>query len=539
MSVPLPGTLLAGRFRVDGEPIGAGRSGVVLPAVDEETGQVVALKLLHEHLATDSRALERLQAEAGIASRLANPRILKVKGLWSDQGRWLLVSERLDAVGLERAVEAAWAPAAVVAIGLELASALDAAHTAGVIHGDVRPGNVLVGPGCGAVLFDFSPGGARGEFGTSSLGGDDRLRPGETSPEVQAGAAPGRAADLYGLGVILYRALTGRMPFAGNTPWAVLGLQKKGPPKVPGPAGLSSLITALLDPDPTRRPRTAATVRQALLNVRARPDRRVRFNHRLLAPIRPRACFVVHGIDSATKAPALFAAGLSRRRSRDLVERLRAEGWEAQATREALSGGDLVAIGVASAVGGVVIPVLGAFLAAWFVSRELSARCRPDLRVALPVLRAAMPPRRIAPGTEYAVTAGLLLLIASFLLWLSPVWALIPLALVALVILAAISGRRRDLVREAAGARVETAVAECRRALEFRARPLDEALALQGELETVEREWHAGGDGDAVLARAEALLVRARDARSSEDDATRRALDALRRAQADGARGPR
>src|SRR5690349_12922523 len=101
------GTLLAGRFEIDGPPLGSGASGVVYPAVDRATGRQVAAKVLHAPHAGDARALERLQDEAAIAGRLKHPHVVEVLGLWSDRlddgsSRWVLVSERLAAVALDQ-----------------------------------------------------------------------------------------------------------------------------------------------------------------------------------------------------------------------------------------------------------------------------------------------------------------------------------------------------------------------------------------------------------------------------------------------------
>src|SRR5690606_27715508 len=158
--------------------------------VDDETGREVVLRPLHDHLLGDPAAVARMRALAGAAGRVAHPRVVAVRGLWAEKGRPFLVADRVDGVPLDR-VDGPLAPDAVVALGHQVCEALVAAHAADLVHGDLRPGHVLVGDR-GAFVIDFAP---------------DLLppvRPGQTAPEVQAGAPPGKAADLYGLGVVLY-----------------------------------------------------------------------------------------------------------------------------------------------------------------------------------------------------------------------------------------------------------------------------------------------------------------------------------------------
>ena len=97
-------TLLAGRFAVDGAPIGSGATGVVWPATDLATGRAVVVQVLHPQLEGDPAAMARLQAAAAVAGRLSHPHVVEVLGVWSDHGRWLLASERVDALALQRHV---------------------------------------------------------------------------------------------------------------------------------------------------------------------------------------------------------------------------------------------------------------------------------------------------------------------------------------------------------------------------------------------------------------------------------------------------
>ncbi|MBT3223692.1 MAG: serine/threonine protein kinase, partial [Proteobacteria bacterium] len=189
---------LANRFLLDGPLLGEGETGRVLAGVDLESQSAVAIKLLHPHVVEDEDAYRRLQSEAGTAARLSHRNVMRVHGLWSDDGEWFLVSERVDGAPLE-SIEGSLAPEAVVALGCQLTEALVETHRLGLVHGDVRPAKVLLASR-GAVLFGFGLAGS----GARTIG-----CPGQTAPEVQRGAPPGVPADLYGVGVVLHRALTG------------------------------------------------------------------------------------------------------------------------------------------------------------------------------------------------------------------------------------------------------------------------------------------------------------------------------------------
>ncbi|MCB9688527.1 MAG: serine/threonine protein kinase [Alphaproteobacteria bacterium] len=480
--------LIAERFRIDGEPLGRGSTGVVWPATDVVTGRAVAVKVLHPELVGDPATLARLQDAASAAGRLTHPHVVQVVGLWSDgPGRWVLVTERVEGRALQD-VGGPLAPSAVAALGFELASALEAAHLAGLVHGDVRPGNVLVGTG-GARLFDF---------------GSDLIHPGQTAPEVVDGAPRGPAADLYGLGLVLWFAMSGQMPFEGVGA-APIAAQRRGPPSTQDRGGLWQLARLLLHPDPARRPTDLASIRAALARLRADPHRRLRLR-RPLASFRMGRQYVVHGIDPGTGARALVATDLSRRSARRLLRHLRGQGWQVAAHPEALGWGDLALIGASTLVFGVLLPLVGAPLGAWLAWRYGTARTFPGLRRALPPLSVPLPPRELPAGAETAVVAGLLLLVAGLLLGLQTWAAVVPLAL--LVALAGWSWGRRaaDPAGAAEAEHVRTALAETRWLIDHHAGGLDEALALTGEVGELEGAWLEGTENARrVLARLDGI----------------------------------
>lgn len=514
-----PGTVLAGRFTIDGPPLGAGASGVVYPAIDRATERRVAAKVLHPERARDGDALTRLQDEAAIAGRLSHPNVIEVVGLWSDgPGRWVLVSERVDGIALSSVGRLS--PEAVTALGLELVAALEAAAALGLVHGDVRPGNVLLSSS-GARLFDF---------GVGRLATDRTdLRPGESAPERLDGGPISRAADIYGLGVVLNFALHGQLPFDGPTPWAVIGHQRDRLPLLAGPRGLTALCRELLHPEPVERP-DLAMVRRALERLRRDPDRRLQLR-RPTPPFRPGSPWAVYGVDPGTGAPAVVRTGLSKKQARALLRHLRAEGWQVRGVREAFGWRDLSFLAALVALGAVFLPLIGAIPALWFGLRWRADTVRPFLASALPPVSVPVPPKIVAAGTESAVIGGiLLLLMAASLAWW-PVAALVPAVLLALLIGSSWRSVRVDPEQVARQGRVAAALAELRTVLDTRPLLLEEELGLAGEADMLESDWHGGRiDADRVLIRVDDLLDRASHGPSGPaPDGPSRVLEALRR----------
>ncbi len=500
-----PGTLLAERFEITGPPVGRGSSGVVFPARDVLADVDVVVKVVHAHLADEPEEVRQLQKAAGAASRLRHAHINPVIGLFSHDGRWMLVSERVRGDTLAQASETRLPVEAVLAYGVQLADALATTHGAGIVHGDVRPGAVLVGAG-GVRLFDF------GLASTMGLPDHEAVRvrrPGITAPEVHAGAPPGPSADLYGLGVVLHRAVTGEMPFRGDSPWAVIGAQRAGAPAIDrAPRGVAALVRSLLNPDPTRRPHDAAAVRDALIELQRDPDKLVRPAWRWLPPIRPRRNWVVHGTDPSTGGPALLAKDLSRGRARSLARQLRSQGWEAAADKEGIGGRDLAFILGPSAVAGLLFPVFGAIASALVLTLYVSSTCRPAIRERLPSSVTPLPDAALAVDRGEMVAIGLLMLFTALWLVVFPPVGLMAAGLLALVFLERWRTRETPVEVEVARARTIAALSDARLAIEASDLDLDAALARQGEIEAIEASWRRG-DLPPEAARKRAAELRA------------------------------
>ncbi|ARH92772.1 serine/threonine protein kinase [Streptomyces sp. MOE7] len=265
------GRLVAGRYRLV-ERIGQGGMGTVWRARDEVLGRQVAIKRLHvAQLDADELATrhERTTREAQAAARINHPNVVGVHDVVDDAGLPCIVMEYVPSATLGDAIKEAarsdtsLPPREAARIGRGMIAALRAAHSAGVLHRDVKPGNVLLGEDGRVVLTDF---GIAVASGTSTLtktgelvGSIDYL-----APERVKGGTPGPASDLWALGATLYQAVEGRPPFRKNTAVETayaIAMDPLEPPRNAGP--LTPLIEALLAKEPGDRP-TAEVVEQAL-----------------------------------------------------------------------------------------------------------------------------------------------------------------------------------------------------------------------------------------------------------------------------------
>ncbi|MGA5494514.1 serine/threonine-protein kinase [Streptomyces cinereoruber] len=263
------GLLLAGRYRL-GETIGRGGMGKVWRAHDEVLHRVVAVKELTagRFVAEADRLVlhARTQKEARAAARITHPGVVTVHDVLEHDARPWIVMQYVDGPSLADAAKESGAvePREAARIGLHVLGALRAAHAAGVLHRDVKPGNILLARD-GRVLIT--------DFGIAAIEGDSTItRTGEIvgsidylAPERVKGADPGPASDLWSLGATLYTAVEGTSPFRRTSPISTMQAVVTEEPPHPEKAGaLTPVIVALLRKDPAQRPRADEVGRMLL-----------------------------------------------------------------------------------------------------------------------------------------------------------------------------------------------------------------------------------------------------------------------------------
>jgi serine/threonine protein kinase len=242
--------VLAGRYRLD-QPLGGGGMGSVWDGWDLRLGRPVA--------------------------RLVHPNVVAVFDVGDERGRPFIVMERLSGKTLRDELAAGpLVPGAVRRLGVDVASAVQAAHSAGVVHRDIKPANILLGEDGSWKVADF------GIARAIDTLGPDMTTPGlligtpaYVAPELVAGERPTTAVDIYAVGAVMYEALAGRKPYDAETPVAVLSQIAAGPPP-PLPAGLRGadpdlalIVDRAMAREPGRRFATAGDLREALARVPA------------------------------------------------------------------------------------------------------------------------------------------------------------------------------------------------------------------------------------------------------------------------------
>ena len=241
-----PGVTLGGRYRLD-ERIAGGGMGDVWRGTDEVLGRTVAVKILLPALLDEPGFAERFRGEARTMATINHPGVVDVYDYGSDQHLAFLVMEYVEGDALSRTLSRVGrlTPARTMALVAQAADALQAAHANGIVHRDVKPGNLLVRPNGTLVLTDF--GIARSALvGQLTVAGSVLGTASYISPEQASGEVATAASDVYALGVVAYQCLSGHRPFDGSTPIEIAMKHVRETPR-PLPADIPPPVRAIVD----------------------------------------------------------------------------------------------------------------------------------------------------------------------------------------------------------------------------------------------------------------------------------------------------
>jgi eukaryotic-like serine/threonine-protein kinase len=275
-----------GHYKIS-ESIGTGGMGEVYLATDIVAGRKAALKLLPLRFTGDAERLKRFQQESRAVVGLNHPNILTVYEIGEDHSIHYIASELIEGETLrDRLTRGPMQVGEAVDVAIQAASALAAAHQAGIVHRDIKPENIMLRPDGYVKVLDFGIAKLAEEELPATMSRDEALLLVETnlgavlgtvrymSPEQACGERVDQNTDIWSLGVVLYEMLTGQVPFTGDTPQDVMFsiLEKEPPPLTRyvarAPAELQQIINKTLRKDRRQRYRSAHDLLQALKNLR-------------------------------------------------------------------------------------------------------------------------------------------------------------------------------------------------------------------------------------------------------------------------------
>jgi tetratricopeptide (TPR) repeat protein/predicted Ser/Thr protein kinase len=253
------GTVLGGRYRIL-SPLGMGGMGMVYKALDLDLSVPVALKVIRSEYGHNEKILARFKREITIARKVTHKNVARIYDMGEAEGVKYITMEFIEGDDLAKIVErdGALPTEQVTAILKQVCAGLAEAHAQGVVHRDLKPHNVMLGPSGSVHIMDFGIAVSQETRGLTRtfeiLGTPEYL-----SPEQAEGKKVDHRADIYSLGILIYEALTGLVPFSGETQWEVIRKHVQEAPRAPrklraeAPPWLETLILKCLEKDPALR----------------------------------------------------------------------------------------------------------------------------------------------------------------------------------------------------------------------------------------------------------------------------------------------
>ena len=267
------GMIFGSRYQII-EPLGKGGMGRVYRALDVKTREEVAIKLIRPDIVEDHKTLERFVNEIKLAHKISHRNIGKMYHLGEDQGLHYITMEYVPGEDLKSFIRRSRRLdiATTVTIAKQVCSGLSEAHEAGIVHRDLKPGNIMIDKDGNAKVLDFGIARALGTQGVTAEGSVIGT-PEYMSPEQVEGKESDRRSDIYSFGVILFEMVTGRLPFAADTPYVVAFKQHTEAPPAPEtlnpqtPPQLSAIILRCLAREADQRYQTTEEVCRDLSKV--------------------------------------------------------------------------------------------------------------------------------------------------------------------------------------------------------------------------------------------------------------------------------
>ena len=271
------GRLLDGRYEIL-EAIGFGGMAVVYKARCHRLNRLVAIKILKDELSKDEEFRNRFHAESQAVAKLNHPNIMSVHDVSTHEGTDYIVMELIDGITLKQYMEKKgtlnWKE--TLHFAMQIAKALEHAHSQGIVHRDIKPHNVMVLKNGSAKVTDFGIARLMSQSNTltkEALGSVHYI-----SPEQAKGGRVDNRSDLYSLGVVMYEMMTGRAPYDGDSPVAVAIQHINGGATMPSvlnpniPGGLEQIIMKCMATDPSQRYNSATALLYDLEELRKNPD---------------------------------------------------------------------------------------------------------------------------------------------------------------------------------------------------------------------------------------------------------------------------